>query len=210
MNDEMELKDAVEAVKKVAEQLPHDDPEIEELIYEENPTFSEEQEREMFILASMEDATPPLEQGISLEVIDKAYQFLLTGNNELWKAQLEQADRKDLLAKVKWLLENEKAKALADGRNDGKNEDARKAKARELFPDLYKQVDDLEREIDLADTDEISFYKLKVSNARDNIDRLNMKLRFLELAQLAGAMENAQQEVPITKPHIQVAKKYNH
>ena len=204
-----ETKNNIEKIHQVAQPLD-DAPELEELYDETVPEVDPEQERLLFIQSSITHATPPHDKGLSLEAIDAAYKFLEDANNEMWTEQLNHVDRADDLKKLKWLLELEKNKAMAEGKIDGKNEDARKAQVRELFKDLIVQIENLEREIALDEVDNIGVCKLRLTNAHDNIDRINTKLRFLELAQLAGAMESAQQQVPVTKPQILTAKKGVH
>lgn len=153
--------------------------------------------------------TPPKTTGLSVDIINAAYENLYEKARTLWVSRFEQMRRKEWLLDLKAKLEVEKAKALSDGRNDGKNEDARKAKARELFPDIYQSIDSLETSIFSAEVDDLGLNETAFHIAELEIERIHDVQKFLEMMQMAGMVETAQHQVEEEKarPSILVAKK---
>jgi hypothetical protein len=77
------------------------------------------------------------------------------------------------LANSKAELETAKAQELAAGRITGKNAELREASARELFGEMYEEIEHLQSEYDNT--------KLELDLAKIEDSRVSMLLRFAEI-----------------------------
>jgi DNA polymerase III subunit epsilon len=84
----------------------------------------------------------------------------------------------DQLARLQYKLEDLRAKALIENRFDGKNEEARKAQAREAFGDTYQAIAERESEERLA--------RLNFDLAQAEVDLLRYRLRIAEMELARG------------------------
>lgn len=103
---------------------------------------------------------------VTMNAIETAYNAL---ENATQTAELKGW----VVADLREIVERNTAEAVIDGRIDGKNEQIRKAQARQLFPDLFASLGDAEIELRHAN--------LVLQLAKIEVEKLRNLLRLKEL-----------------------------
>lgn len=102
------------------------------------------------------------------QLIDTVYDTLI-------RARVSYAEAVEEAITARYILSTARMLALADGSLTGKNEEAREAAARTMFPTLFEAVENKERAERSA--------KLRLEMAADQVARVRLTLRAAEYAE---------------------------